>query len=120
MLAYVVATNASPQVASADARPYHLFSCSLVLMARAIEATLLDFTDHKDFAGHVTRKAEAANGIQTAVSLIHVAAGVPREVKAREVDGFVTRKASASLRGRIKRGKHRLERKAQRIEAPVR
>ena len=92
-------------------------------MARAIEATSLDFPDDKDFAGHVTRKAEAANGIQTAVSLIHVihvAAGVPREVKAREVDGFVTRKASASLRGRIKRGKHRLERKAQRIEAPVR
>ena len=89
-------------------------------MARAIEATSLDFPDDKDFAGHVTRKAEAANGIQTAVSLIHVAAGVPREVKAREVDGFVTRKGICVVARPHQAWKTSIERKAQRIEAPVR
>ena len=123
VLANLVATNASPQVSSAIARPYHLLSCCLVLMARAIESTPLEFQDNGDVVEvglRAIRKADAARGIQEVVTLIHVAAGVPREVKSRNINGFVPRKASASLRGRIKRERHRVALAALRAEALVR
>ena len=77
-------------------------------MARALEATPLTFdTVVDDVEQRVTRKAETAHDIQSALDLIHVAANVPREIRPSTVDGFKARKDAALTRGRVERENNR-------------
>ena len=78
-------------------------------MARALEATPLTFdTVLDDIEQRVTRKAETAHDIQSALDLIHLAANVPREIRPSTVDGFKARKDAALTRGRVERENNRI------------
>ena len=77
-------------------------------MARALEATPLTFdTVVDDVEQRVTRKAETAHDIQSALDLLHLAANVPREIRPSTVDGFKARKDAALTRGRVERENNR-------------
>ena len=77
-------------------------------MARALEATPLTFdTVLDDKEQRVTRKAETAHDIQSALDLLHLAANVPREIRPSTVDGFKARKDAALTRGRVERENNR-------------